>query len=182
MCHSIASSGAARKTAGIYKVCLRHESTRAFSLFRSGFGLLCGLLRLLGGRLDWGAPSLCLEALSVHRNLVDADLDEVLAVALHLLVLLLALQLEDQDLVAAAFAQHSARHLRAVQRRLKLALFRADGEHVGELNRAIGVRRALQLQRLTRGDDILLAAGTNYCIHSQTSCAAADGNPDRVFC
>jgi hypothetical protein len=67
-----------------------------------------------------------LEALAVDQDLVDLDFDEVLAVALHLLVLLLALELEDQDLVAAAFAEHGAGDLGAGQLGLELARFAAD--------------------------------------------------------
>ena len=53
---------------------------------------------------------------------------------LHLLVLLLALQLEDENLVAAAFADDRRRNLGAVQVALELALLAGDGEDVGELN------------------------------------------------
>src|ERR1035438_886705 len=42
---------------------------------------------------------------------LDANLGKVLPVALQLLVLLLALQVEDQDLVAAAFAENLGGHL-----------------------------------------------------------------------
>ena len=131
--------------------------------------------KLLGCLLLGGSFACCgrfgLEALAVDGDLVDADLDEVLTVALHLLVLLLALQLEDQDLVAAALAEHGAGDFGAGQVGGELAGLVADGDDVGELDGAVGVGGALELQLLTRGDDVLLAAGTNHCIHRKTSCA-----------
>ena len=53
--------------------------------------------------------------------------------SLHLLVLLLALELEDEDFVAAAFADDRGENLGALEVGLELALFAADGEDVGEL-------------------------------------------------
>ena len=50
--------------------------------------------------------------------------------ALHLLVLLLALQLEDENLVAAAFAYDGSGYLCAGEIGLELTLFAADGEDV----------------------------------------------------
>src|SRR5216683_8323217 len=102
---------------------------------------------------------LSLEALAVGQDLVDFDLNEVLPVALHLLVLLLALELEDQDLLAAAFANDGGEYLCAGQVGLKLALFAADGEDVGELDCAVLVGSGLNLQLLAWRDQVLFAAG-----------------------
>src|SRR5882724_766367 len=66
---------------------------------------------------------LSLEALTVHQNLVDLYLNEVLPMPLKLLVLLLAFEVEDQDLVATAFAYDIGQHLRATELLLKLTLF-----------------------------------------------------------
>ena len=85
---------------------------------------------------------------------------------LHLLVLLLALHLEDQDLVAAAQAENGAGDLGAGQFGGELALFVGDGEHVEELDFAFGVAGALDPELLTRADQVLLAAGANHCIHN----------------
>src|ERR1035441_8148079 len=64
--------------------------------------LLCGLgLRglLFGLRFD---RAFFFEGLTVDDDLVDFDLDEALAVSLHLLVLLLALQLEHEEIGRAS--------------------------------------------------------------------------------
>ena len=110
--------------------------------------------------------SLCfLEALAVDENLVDFDLNEVLAVALHLLVLLLALELEDEDLFATAFADDGGENLGSGEVGLELALFAADGEDVGELDVAVLVGGGFNLQLLARRDQILFAAGADDCVH-----------------
>ena len=59
--------------------------------------------------------------------------------SLHLLVLLLALELEDEDLVAAAFADDGGENLGSGEVGLELTLFCADGENVGELELAVFV-------------------------------------------
>ena len=46
------------------------------------------------------------EALAADQDLVDLDFDEALAVTLHFLVLLLAFEVEDEDLVTTAFADN----------------------------------------------------------------------------
>ena len=110
--------------------------------------------------------SLCfLEALAVDEDLVDLDLDEVLAVALHFLVLLLALELEDEDLFAATEGDDGGENLGAGEVGLELALFAADGEDVGELDVAVLVGGGFNLQLLARRDQILFAAGADDCVH-----------------
>jgi hypothetical protein len=108
---------------------------------------------------------LCLEALAVDEDLVDLDLDEVLTVPLHLLVLLLALELEDEYLVAAAFADDGGENLGSGEIRLELALFGADGEDVGELKVAVLVGGGFDLQLLAGRDEVLFAAGADDCVH-----------------
>ena len=106
-----------------------------------------------------------LEGLAVDEDLVDSDLNEVLAVSLHLLVLLLALELEDEDLIAAAFADDGGQNLGSVEIGLEFALFGADGEDVGELEFAVFVGGGFDLQLLAWGDEVLFAAGADNCIH-----------------
>src|ERR1700733_9944652 len=106
-----------------------------------------------------------LEALAVDEDLVDLDLDEVLAVSLHLLVLLFALQLENKDFIAATFADDGGENLGSLKVGLELALFAADGEDVGELELAVLVGGGFNLQLLARGDQILFAAGADDCVH-----------------
>src|SRR6185437_7473414 len=108
---------------------------------------------------------LSLEALAIHLDLVDLHLNEALAVALQLLVLLLPLVVEDKDLVAAALADDLGQHLRAAQLLLKLALVAAHRQHIRELQRAI-VLALLNPQRVAGSHAVLLAAGTNDCVHN----------------
>ncbi len=92
--------------------------------------------------------------------------------ALHLLVLLLALQLEDQDLVAAAFADDGCEHLGAGELLLELALFCADSQYVGELDCAVLVCQRLNLQRLAGRDQILFTTGADDCVHCDKTSSA----------
>src|SRR6185437_5355548 len=112
-----------------------------------------------------GPYTLRLEALAIHLDLVDLHLNEALAVALQLLVLLLPLVVEDKDLVAAALADDLGQHLRAAQLLLKLALVAAHCQHIRELQRAI-VLALLNPQRVAGSHAVLLAAGTNDCVHN----------------
>src|ERR1700761_8895078 len=79
---------------------------------------------------------LSLQALAADQDLIDLDLYECLAVALHLLVLLLALVMEYKDLVAAAFANDLGRDLRALEILLEVAFRAGDGDDIGELKLA----------------------------------------------
>ena len=105
------------------------------------------------------------EALAVDEDLVDLDLDEVLPVTLHLLILLLALELEDENLIATAFTDDGGEDLGSVEVGLELALFGANGEDVRELELAIFVGGGLDLQLLAGGDEVLFAAGADDCVH-----------------
>jgi hypothetical protein len=69
--------------------------------------------------------------------------------------LLLALQLEDEDLVAASLAQNLGGDLRAAEIFGELALLAREGEDVGELDLALFVGRALDLERVAGSDAVL---------------------------
>src|SRR5580698_1281271 len=107
-----------------------------------------------------------LEALAADEDLVDLDFNEALAMALQLLVLLLALVVEHEDLVATAFADDLGQHLRAAQLLLKLTLFAADSNNVGELERAVFVGALLNPDGIAGGYTVLLTTGANDCVHS----------------
>src|ERR1700712_5784108 len=94
------------------------RSTRSLNLCRSA-----SQKSLLRSESQLELMKLSLVGLSVDEDLVDLYFNEILAVALHLLVLLLALQLEDQDLFATAFAQNLRGDLRSAELRLELTLF-----------------------------------------------------------
>src|SRR5581483_4445399 len=75
------------------------------------------------------------ELFAVNVDFGDLERSEALAMALELLVLLLALVVEDQDFLAAAFAEDLSGD-GGVFRAAKLALAVAHGEHVGNLELA----------------------------------------------
>src|SRR5579875_3641176 len=97
------------------------------------------------------------EAPAVHLDLVDLDLNEALAMALQLLILLLALVVEHKDLVPAAFTHDGGEHLGAAQLLLEAACFAANRHYVRELQRAVLVPALLNLQGVARGHTVLLA-------------------------
>src|SRR3984885_9056665 len=74
-------------------------------------------------------------AVAVHFDRVDANLGVILAAALHLLVLLLALVVETENLVAAAFAHDGGETL--CGRRIGDAVFAGEGEDFADLGSAI---------------------------------------------
>src|ERR1039458_1609979 len=91
--------------------------------------------------------------LAVGLDGLDAHLGKVLPVPLQLLVLLFALQVEDQNLVAPALAQHLA------------------GLVCGF--------NALNLQHVAGRDPILLATGANNRVHNPSS--ASPARPMRAY-
>src|SRR5579863_7686191 len=104
-------------------------------------------------------------AVAVHLDLADLHLGERLAVALQLLVLLLPLEVEDQHLVAAAFADDGAEHLRRLRLHQRPAVAR-KGENVGELHRAVfGWGNRLHLHYVAGSNPVLLATCANHRVH-----------------
>src|SRR5215469_4166475 len=100
--------------------------------------------------------------------------------ALQLLVLLLPLVVEDQDLLAASLADDFGQHLRAAQLLLKLALVAADRQHIRELQCAV-MLALLNPQRVAGSHAVLLAAGTNDCVHnSNLSRGRARATPENL--
>src|SRR5437868_14237076 len=100
---------------------------------------------------------------AVELNAGDADRGELLAMSDQLLVLLLALELENQDLVAAALFHHLASNARALG--IGGKSLAADRQHVGKFNVAAAVLGLLDLDHVARGDTVLLAAGADDCVH-----------------
>src|SRR6266850_5952486 len=100
---------------------------------------------------------------AVELDAGDADRSELLAMSDQLFVLLLALKLEDQDLVAAALFHHLAGDASALGVGRKGVA--ADGQNVGELDRAAAMLRLFDLDHVAGGDTVLLAAGADDCVH-----------------
>src|SRR5437868_6652379 len=103
---------------------------------------------------------------AVELDAGDADRGELLAMSDQLLVLLLALELKDQDLVAATFFHHLAGDAGAFGVGGKVIV--ADGENVGEFDLALAVRRLLDFDHVAGGDTVLLAAGADDCVHMKS--------------
>src|SRR5947207_3123408 len=131
--------------------------------FRLGVSFFCcGLcllrLRLLYRGLQFGSG----ELLPVESDLGDAHLGKGLAVSLKLLVLLLALVVEDQDLVVAALFEHLAADPGAIALgATDLALFGADGQHIGELHLAFFGSLFFNANYVPGRDTILFSPGAD---------------------
>src|SRR4051812_44806504 len=123
------------------------------------------LLRLLLARWLIGGG----ELLPVERDLGDAHGGKGLAVSRELLVLLFALEVEDEDLVRAALFDRAADHARTRLRTADLALLPADGEHVGELDLPVRGGGFLDLDHVPGCDAILLSPGANDRVHTIAS-------------
>ena len=106
-----------------------------------------------------------LEALAADEDLVDLDLDEALAMTLQFLVLLLALEVEDDELVATAFRDDFADDLGAVELGLEAALAAGEGNDVRELDGAVFVGGLLDAERVAGSHAVLLSTGLDNCVH-----------------
>src|SRR5207248_8076385 len=127
-------------------------------------GLLClggpGLLRfrLVGG----------LEMLAVEGDLGDAHRGERLAMSSELLILLLALVVEDQHFIGAAFFDHAAGYASFAAGAGDLAIASAHGQHVIESDGAAGGRRLLgflHTNNVARRNPILFPASADDRVH-----------------
>src|ERR1700759_2738013 len=118
---------------------------------------------------------------AIDLNRIDADLGVALPMPLQLLVLLLPLVVEDQDLVPAAFAEHSAEHAqrRGVRQRVVLRAVRAgDTQHIAEFDGAVlACRNLLNLHNVARGDTVLLSTGTNDRVHTSSGVRSGERKP-----
>src|SRR6516225_6313235 len=113
-------------------------------------------------------PALRLQRLSVHADAGDLHRGVVLAMSLQFLVLLLALVVEHQHLVAAPLLHHLADYERS-SRLGDLAFGGAHGEHIVELDvLAARLRQLLNLNYVSGCDAILLSPGANYRVHGQS--------------
>jgi hypothetical protein len=168
----------------------RSCGARLFGFVVLGFGVLgCGVLggRMLGRRLFHGSVLGCdvihrglfrgvvlgrvvlgglVVAEVADEDLFDLDFDEALAVPLELLVLLLALVVEDEELVATAFGDNLGYDLGAGEVGLELALIEGDGDDFGELDGAVVVLGLLDADGVAGGDAVLFTTGFDDCVHS----------------
>src|SRR5690349_13589215 len=104
----------------------------------------------------------------LRENLANLHAGEILTVADGALVLLLALELEHQRLLAAAMTFDHTRHTSVRHGGTSLNVIPVhDRQHTAELYlRAHVPGQGFDFHELTRRDTILLAAGFNDCVHS----------------
>src|SRR5271167_2761990 len=105
------------------------------------------------------------QRLSIHANTGDLHRGVVLPMSLPLLVLLLALVVEHQHLVAAVMLHHFAGYER--RRGLgNLARSRTHSQHIVKLHVfAAGLRQLLDLDYVSGCDAILLSPGADHRVH-----------------
>src|SRR5215813_2339846 len=143
-------------------LCLRLGLGLAF-----GGGRL-GLLRLLRLGLGLDLGGLLRGLLAVGQDLGDAEDREVLAVAVLAAVVVPALLLEDQHLVALALGDDGGADAGAAYERGADGDLVAVAEHqdLAELDDLAGsAGQALDLDHVVGGDPVLLAAGADDCEH-----------------
>src|SRR5215471_8658902 len=109
-----------------------------------------------------------LEGLAVEGDLGDADGAEVLAVSAELLVLLFAFVMEDEDLGAASLLDDLAGHARFAAGAHDAARFRRDGEHIAELDLAVGSIYFFHPDDISRGNLVLLTTCADHRVHKSS--------------
>src|SRR5690242_2474140 len=101
-------------------------------------------------------------------DLIHLDAGVILAMPDGALVLLLALELEDDRLIAAALRCDGALHTRAAKRGTRpdrIAIH--DRNHAVEFHiRADVAGQSLDFDRLAWSNPILFTAGFNHCVHT----------------
>src|SRR5271169_4074612 len=89
--------------------------------------------------------------------------------SIQLLVLLLAFEVEDQDLIGAALLDHLGADER-LRRLAEFTLGASDGQHFIELDLfAAGLRQLLDLNYVAGCDAILLSPGADHRVHGNAS-------------
>src|SRR5215831_15791778 len=110
------------------------------------------------------------ELLTVKGDLSDAHRRKRLAMSKDLLVLLLAFEVEDQDLVRASRIHYFAAYHRSLAG-ADVTFLAGNGEHVVELNRfALAFGQLLYFHYISRSNPILLSPGANHRVHNSLHC------------
>src|ERR1700722_12383056 len=111
-----------------------------------------------------------LELLAVECDLDNPHRGKVLPMPAQLLILLLALVMEDQDLLLAALLDNFSGHLRSGFRHANLAGLGRDRQHVAELNFAVAAGAlALYSNYVAGRHPVLLATGADDRVHTYSS-------------
>src|SRR5437588_1578375 len=125
----------------------------------------CGLRRSLAGRgLGFGVTRL--EAVAVEDDLGNLHRGKGLAMSGQLLVLLLALEVKDQDFVAAALFDHASSNARAIALgAANFAILGAHREHVSKINLAMRGRGLLHPDHVAGRHPVLLSTCADDRVH-----------------
>src|SRR6267143_3564709 len=105
------------------------------------------------------------ERLPIKCNLGDADCSIVLPVSTELLVLLLALVVEDQYLLAASLLDDLAGYERSRPRGQHAARLGRNRQHVTELDLSVLVFLRFHPDHVARGNTILLSTCADHRVH-----------------
>src|SRR6185437_10338670 len=108
--------------------------------------------------------------LAIKGNLGDPDSGKRLAMSVNLLVLLFALEVEDQDLIGLAAFHHLPTD-DCTGSRTNGAFLARDGQNVIEFNHiAISGGQLLNFHYVAGCDAVLLSSGANYRVHNSLPC------------
>src|SRR5271168_1971775 len=121
--------------------------------------------------LELPSPFLC-AILHLCQNLVHGHFGEILPVTDRALVLLLALELEDDHFVAATVRFDGALHARISRARAGHQFVRIvhQGQHTAEFHfRANFTGQGVHLDNVSGSHFQLFATGFNYCVHNYPS-------------
>src|ERR1035437_3335300 len=113
--------------------------------------------------------------LPIKGNLGDADRGIVLPVSPQLFVLLLALVVEDQDLVAASLLDDFASYERSRPRRQNATRLGGNRQHIAELDLAVLVFLCFHPDYIARGYPILLSTCADHRVHKLSLYSCRDG-------
>src|SRR5579864_1484711 len=119
------------------------------------------------------------ELLAIESDLSDSHRAERLPMSSQLLVLLLPLVVEDDNFLAAAFAENFAGHQGTRSRTRNLPFAGRDCQHVAKFNLAVLRALRLKAQHIAGRHSILFSTCADHRVHSyasvcrQPKCAAA---------
>src|SRR5215813_898794 len=147
-------------------LCCSFLASRSLGLVLSSFLLRLCLSRFWSRLLLWFRQLRCCEALAVKCNLGDAYFGVWLPMSVNLLVLLLAFEMEDQNLVTAT-RLHNLAADDSIGSRAYLAIIPGDRQNIIEFNRIALVRGQLfNSHDISRGHSILFSPGANHRVHN----------------
>src|SRR5580704_779058 len=110
-----------------------------------------------------------LETLPIECNLGDAHRGERLSMSTQLLVLFLALVMEDENFLGASLLDDLAAHVRAGLRQANLTIAAGNRQHIAELDFAVCIGLGLQANHISGRHSVLLSTGADDRVHTYAS-------------